>query len=256
MRSANFRSATQVNLSLGQRRYQGVLGDKNPNHAYRLQLNQRSSLNVQLTGLRSDANLTLMNRQGKTVMRSARPGRNNEQIQRLLKPGTYYIQVTRGQGNTRYQLQITQASPSNQPTLATQQPLSIDEQVLALVNQQRRQAGLKAVQLDPRLTAAAQAHSQDMALNDFFGHVGSNGSQADDRILSAGYNYSVMGENVAAGFATAAGVVQAWMNSPGHRQNILHPMLREMGVGLYLLENDTGAVNYRYYWTQTFGTAL
>ncbi|MCU0525382.1 MAG: CAP domain-containing protein [Elainella sp. Prado103] len=258
MRSANsLRSATNVNLPLGQRRYQGVLGDQKPNHAYRIQLTQRSSLNVQLTGLRSNANLILMNGQGKAMARSARQGRRNEQISRRLEPGTYYIQVARQQGNTRYQLQIAQNSTSTPtpPTTATQ-PLSFAEQVVGLVNQERRQAGLKEVRLNPRLNASAQAHSQDMALNDFFGHKGSNGSQADERILAAGYNYSLIGENIAAGFATPSGAVEAWMNSPGHRQNILHPLLKEIGIGFYFLENDTGAVNYRYYWTQNFGTPL
>jgi uncharacterized protein YkwD len=54
--------------------------------------------------------------------------------------------------------------------------------------------------------------------------------------------------------STPEGVVAGWMNSPGHRANILNPALKEIGVGYYFLAEDTGEVNYHHYWTQVFGT--
>lgn len=258
MRSANsLRSATKVNLPLGQGRYRGNLQENQPSRLYRLRLNQHSNLNLSLSGLKADADLALVNKKGKVISRSAQPGRSNESIVRTVEPGTYYVRVARQTGATQYQLQIaatatTEASVSS----AANSTLSLAEQVLALVNTQRTQAGLKPVKLNPLLSNASYNHSQDMALNDFFAHSGSNGSKVDDRVLAAGYNYALVGENIAAGFSTPEGVVQAWMDSPGHRANILHPMLKEMGLGFYFLENDTGTTNYRYYWTQDFGTLI
>ncbi len=258
MRSANsLRSATNVNLPLGQSRYRGNLQDNNSDRFYRLRLNQRSTLNLSLSGLQANADLALVNEQGKTISRSAQSGHSNESIAQAVEPGTYYVRVFRKAGKTHYQLKIgatatTDASLSTQPNPT----LSLADQVLALVNNQRQQAGLKPVRLNSSLSAAAQSHSEDMALNDFFGHGGSSGSKVDDRVLAAGYNYALVGENIAAGFSTPESVVQAWMESPSHRQNILHPLLKEMGIGFYFLENDAGTANYRYYWTQDFGSPI
>jgi uncharacterized protein YkwD len=222
-------------------------------------LNQHSSLNLSLSGLQANADLALVNKRGKVISRSARPRQNNETIAQTLAPGTYYVRVNRQQGATRYQLTVD-VNAASQNTAATQ-PIassgnSLVDQVVSLVNAERQRANLKPLRPNPFLTASAQAHSQDMALNDFFSHQGSNGSTADQRILAAGYNYATLGENIAAGFSTAEGVVQTWMESPPHRSNILHPALEEIGVGFYFLENDAGTSNFRYYWTQDFGKPL
>ena len=71
---------------------------------------------------------------------------------------------------------------------------------------------------------------------------------------AAGYSYSLAAENIAAGYSTPQAVVQGWMNSPGHRDNILNCALQEIGVGYRNLEIDTGSVNYHYYWTQVFAS--
>lgn len=251
------RSATPIQPQ-ARHSYQGKLGDGKPFRYYRFQVNQRSSLNVSLSGLKANTSLSLINQTGKTISRAA-SSKPAKSITQTVDPGTYYVQVRRQQGNTRYQLKI--AVDPKTVELALTQPSSssansLAEQVVALVNEQRQQAGLKPMRLNSLLTTSAQAHSQDMALNDFFGHTGSNRSTAEDRIYETGYNYATIGENIAAGFATPESVVQAWMNSPSHRQNILHPLLEEMGVGFYFLENDSGETNYRYYWTQDFGQSM
>lgn len=261
MRSANYlRSATDINPRSDRSSYRGIVKDTNPSRYYRLQINQRSSLNLSLSGLKADANLSLVNSNGKTIGRSTQTGQNKESIAQTVEPGTYYVRVSRQHGATRYQLQVDR-NVAEQKTALIQQTVvstgnSLVDKVVALVNVQRSQAGLKPVRPNALLTASAQAHSQDMALNDFFGHVGSNGSTADRRILGAGYNYATVGENIAAGFSTPEGVVQAWMNSPSHRSNILHPLLEEIGVGFYFLDNDTGSTNFQNYWTQDFGKAI
>lgn len=128
--------------------------------------------------------------------------------------------------------------------------------VIELTNIERSQAGLPPLTYNPQLTTAAQKHSENMAFQDFFEHTGLDGSQPKDRAINAGYGSPYVGENIGAGSTTPEQVVEGWMNSPGHRANILKPEYKEIGVGYYYLANDTGRVNYNYYWTQVFGANL
>ena len=130
--------------------------------------------------------------------------------------------------------------------------MTIDQQVLNLINQERSNAGLNPLLLQSQLDSAANNHSEDMAVKDFFSHTSSNGTNWSDRI-SAVYQGSRLAENISAGLATPADVVQQWMNSRPHRANILDPNLEHIGIGYYHLPNDTGSVNYNHYWTLTFG---
>ena len=132
--------------------------------------------------------------------------------------------------------------------------IKLIEQVVELTNVERAKEGLQPLKLNDRLLDAAQDHSNDMAQDDFFSHTGADGSTVGDRVRASGYQYSTAGENIAAGQTTAAQVVEGWMNSPGHRANILNPNYTEIGVGYEYLQNDTGSVNYNHYWTQVFGT--
>lgn len=93
-----------------------------------------------------------------------------------------------------------------------------------------------------------------MALNDFFDHVGSDNSLPWDRIVAEGYNYSWAGENIAAGHQTPEHVVAEWMDSPGHRANILNCAFTETGVGYIYLAQDQGKYIYHHYWTHVFAT--
>ncbi len=127
------------------------------------------------------------------------------------------------------------------------------KQVVKLVNAERSKAGLSSLSLNTELTQAAEKHSTDMAIHDYFSHTGLNGSSPFDRIRSSGYEYQVASENIAAGFSTPKAVVQSWMNSSGHRANMLNPNIQNIGVGYFYLAQDTGNVNYHNYWTLTFG---
>jgi uncharacterized protein YkwD len=110
--------------------------------------------------------------------------------------------------------------------------------VLCLLNIQRTSRGLRPLRLNGRLTRAAVGHSRDMVARRYFAHVGADGSPVS-RIRRAGYIPRVglwtIGENLAWGTGTAASpaqIMDAWMNSPEHKANILTPGFREIGVGV------------------------
>ncbi|QKW10060.1 sigma-70 family RNA polymerase sigma factor [Streptomyces sp. NA04227] len=122
-------------------------------------------------------------------------------------------------------------------------------QVTQLVNNERAKNGCGPVTANPKLQSAAQGHSDDMADRDFFSHTDPDGGDPGDRITAAGYRWSTYGENIAAGQQTPAQVMEGWMNSSGHRANILNCDFKEIGVGLR--QAPSGPL-----WTQNFGTAL
>ncbi|MGK5639426.1 CAP domain-containing protein [Streptomyces sp. URMC 126] len=121
--------------------------------------------------------------------------------------------------------------------------------VLALTNVHRTAAGLRPLDGDPRLTAAAQAHSADMAARGYHSHTAPDGGRPWDRAVAAGCVHRSIGENIACGQRSPAEVVEGWMNSPGHRANILTPDFTHLGVGF------AGGGPAGTYWTQLFGGA-
>jgi uncharacterized protein YkwD len=122
--------------------------------------------------------------------------------------------------------------------------------VLSLINQERTRVGCSSVQLSPLLGAIAQAHSDDMASRAFFSHIGSDGSTLGERLWRIGYRFRSAAENIAAGYPNAPSVVRAWMQSDGHRANILTCSFSEIGVGY---ASDHGSTNYAY-WTLDLAT--
>ncbi|MDV2999456.1 MAG: hypothetical protein N5P05_001062 [Chroococcopsis gigantea SAG 12.99] len=115
-------------------------------------------------------------------------------------------------------------------------------EVIKLTNGVRGQKNLKPLQVNCQLYEAAQKHTLDMLKAKKISHKGSDNSTLATRIQRVDYQYSVVGENVASGQRSASEVVKDWMNSAGHRKNILNPEFTEIGVGY--------ANNY---WTQVFG---
>ncbi|MEG4812124.1 CAP domain-containing protein [Microcoleus sp. F8-D3] len=139
------------------------------------------------------------------------------------------------------------------PTATTQNFIN---RVLELTNIERGKLSLSPLTLNTQLLNAAQTHTQNMAVQDFFSHTGKEGSSLASRISATGYQFSAAAENIAAGSSTPEQVVSSWMNSSGHRTNILNPNLKEIGIGYYFLANDTGTENWNHYWTQVFATSL
>ena len=122
-----------------------------------------------------------------------------------------------------------------------------NSQVVDLTNRERTRHGLPPLTVDPRLTAAAQAHSSDMIARAFYSHTSPDGSQPWDRAAAAGASRRSIGENIACGQRSPAEVVEGWMNSPGHRANILKPDFTHIGIGF------AGGGSAGTYWTQLFG---
>ena len=113
--------------------------------------------------------------------------------------------------------------------------------VLALVNAARADAGCAAVAGNGALDRAAADYAALMARTGTFSHTGPDGSDFSDRVRAAGYD-DPGGENIAQGQSSADEVMQDWMNSPGHRRNILDCSFRTLGVG-----------EAQDYWVQEFG---
>jgi uncharacterized protein YkwD len=132
-------------------------------------------------------------------------------------------------------------------------PTNFRTEVVRLTNEFRKDNGLKPLTLNLRLNRAAQGHSADMANRDFFNHANPDGLKAGRRATIAGYDYSRLGENIAAGQRTPQEVVESWKKSPGHRKNMLNPKFEEIGVGYLKVNPDPGNVQYKFYWTQNFG---
>lgn len=128
--------------------------------------------------------------------------------------------------------------------------VNFETQLLRLTNLERQKRGLAPLKLSAQLSRAAQLHGTDMAKNNYFSHTGRNGSNLGDRAKASGYKYSRVGENIAAGRSTAEGTMKQWMNSAGHRANILNPKFTEIGFGYANTPNS----RYQHYWVQVFGT--
>ncbi len=130
-----------------------------------------------------------------------------------------------------------------------------ESEVIELVNAERDacNCGLLPLRYNQELTFAARRHSQDMGDRNYFDHTTPDGTPDGiafyERITDAGYNYQACGENIAAGYATPAAVVDGWMNSDGHRANILDPDYCDIGVGYAAVDGS----QYYHYWTQDFG---
>ncbi|MBO3676802.1 CAP domain-containing protein [Streptomyces sp. NEAU-YJ-81] len=120
-----------------------------------------------------------------------------------------------------------------------------ETEVLTLVNEEREKAGCAPVTADPKLAQLAEDFSEDMSLRQFFDHISPDGDSPWDRAESAGI-LDLGGENIARGQSDAQAVMDSWMNSSGHRANILNCSFKRLGVGTHL---GTGGP----WWTQDFG---
>lgn len=103
-------------------------------------------------------------------------------------------------------------------------------ELITLCNQERQAAGLNALSQDSRLVSAAHGKAENMFDEQYWDHYGPNGETPWQFILAAGYNYVYAGENLAKGFTTSEGVHSAWMASESHRENIMSPNYRNIGI--------------------------
>jgi len=118
-----------------------------------------------------------------------------------------------------------------QPTFTTPIQLSAVE-ILQQVNQLRQQAGLQPLSVDVTLEQAAAAKAQDMLQKQYWAHVAPDGQQPWSFFKQFGYNYSYAGENLARDFSHEADLIQAWLDSPSHRDNIYNPNYSHTGIAI------------------------
>lgn len=126
-----------------------------------------------------------------------------------------------------------------------------EDQVITLINQERAAVGLASLTKNSKLTTAARSHSDYMACSDHFSHTWMDGTKPWDRVTAAGYSWSRVTENIAASTSQSfspASVVNLWMNSPGHKANILDPNVVHIGVGFRFFDNG----GYDAYYTAVF----
>ncbi|TDH71091.1 hypothetical protein CCR75_004651 [Bremia lactucae] len=122
--------------------------------------------------------------------------------------------------------------------------------MLAAVNHERAKEGVPPLCMNNKLQQAAQAHSENMARNNYMGHEDVDGSTLVDRVTRAGYSFDAIAENVAIDSSDVAAVMIAWMKSENHHLNIMNTEYTMIGIG-YTSSQESMV---KIYWTQDFGT--
>jgi uncharacterized protein YkwD len=144
----------------------------------------------------------------------------------------------------------TKPAPTKPGTVPPKEEFRIsawEQEVIDLTNAERKKEKLNPLKPSPILFAAARKHSLNMAKQDKLEHE-LDGKTPTDRMVAEGYKFMRTAENIAMGQRSPKQVVEGWMNSEGHRKNILTPELTEIGIGIE--KNAKG----QFYWTQNFGT--
>jgi uncharacterized protein YkwD len=109
---------------------------------------------------------------------------------------------------------------------------------------------VRPVKLSGTLAGVASAHAVDMAVHTYFEHVDLAGQSPADRVRAIGYREKLVGENIAYGPKTVDEVVQGWLDSPGHCENIMDPRFAEMGIGVALGRSPSSSSRHGLYWVQ------
>lgn len=131
------------------------------------------------------------------------------------------------------------------PEIEVESSTSIEKEVVRLVNIERQKEGLTPLIYSSELSKVARIKSQDMADKNYFNHTSPTYEDPFNMMKNFGIKYRIAGENIAKGYASAESVVNGWMNSSGHRANILNPSFGKIGVGYAKINGIT-------YWTQMF----
>jgi uncharacterized protein YkwD len=126
------------------------------------------------------------------------------------------------------------------------------EKARDVVNAYRKEKGLRPLKLQPALTEAARAHSQDLAKWDRISHFGSDGSNPWDRVKRTGYHAKLAAENVGTGQASFEEVMRGWRASAGHNKNLLLPDAEHMGIALV----QDPKTEFKTFWTLVIGSPL
>lgn len=106
------------------------------------------------------------------------------------------------------------------------------DEIVAMINAERAAKGLPGLAVNAQLEKSAQKHATDMHKKSYFSHTGKNGSTLMQRVKRAGYKPCLAAENLSIGYSSVAKAIEGWMNSKGHRQNILRKGVTEIGIGV------------------------
>ncbi|MBD2089205.1 pre-peptidase C-terminal domain-containing protein [Microcoleus sp. FACHB-1515] len=252
--SFRLNSAQSLKVRSNPVRLNDRLGDDHK--LYQFNLKQRSSLNLKLRSLGANADVELIQDRdrdgraelGETVASSrSASGLDAIDIQGL-SAGTYFLRVLpKSDDAMRYRLQVA-ATRTNKVSEAYE--------IVQRTNAFRESKGLPALAVNTQLTQAAHAYARSLAIDDNWSHTGKDGSSPWDRIKAAGYDFSQAAENLAAGHTTAESAMRGWINSPGHRANMLAYQVQEIGVGYFVLKPDPGRFTFSSYWSQSMGTPI
>lgn len=172
--------------------------------------------------------------------------RINDQVKNPVDRSLYPMPVSpQNPANPRPQQPQTQPQPQQPQTQQPQQPqqpaspqqsgdsAKYAQQVLDIVNQERSKAGLKPLTMNDKLSKVAMAKAQDMYNNNYFDHQSPTYGSPFDMMKSFGVTYNSAGENIAKGQSSPSEVMNQWMNSPGHRANILNSGFTQIGIAYY-----------------------
>lgn len=136
--------------------------------------------------------------------------------------------------------------PASNTTVNREESQSVEQQVLSLVNEERSKRDLPSLKMDTAISQVAILKSEDMRDSNYFNHTSPSYGSPFEMMKSFGISYKYAGENIAAGQPSADAVMKSWMNSPGHKANILNKNYTHIGIG-----HVTGG-KYTHYWTQQF----
>lgn len=159
------------------------------------------------------------------------PRRSNNQRPKILHPDSLFVISLIAIGIYAL-VQTMRFFPSLQYSILGFSSDITVEKVIAETNQEREKAGLNSLHLNQQLSAAALAKAQDMLNDQYWSHVSPDGDEPWDFIKQSGYTYRVAGENLARDFHHASDMIDAWMNSPSHRANILNGNYDEIGIAV------------------------
>lgn len=243
-------------------------------------LNQSNALNTNISKIYSQGSQTSINKLKETIAQYSSGKIDSTQLQKILKqlngqqttttattkavtptkttaatPATTTTQATPAKTTTtstpaKSEATVTPAkttTTAQTPTTSTSSTLgAYEQQVVTLVNKERAAAGLPALTVNTSLANVAEKKAADMRDNNYFSHTSPTYGSPFDMMKQFGISYSSAGENIAKGQRTPDEVMTGWMNSPGHKANILNSSYTQIGVGYVTDSNGTG------YWVQEF----
>lgn len=178
---------------------------------------------------------------GTKVVKEVNKAKNEQKQESVKKPATSKPSTPAKENTTSNSSKSDQKDTTT--TKADSSLNAFEQEVVELTNKERAKQGLKALSVDSKLSKSARAKSQDMKDKNYFSHTSPTYGSPFDQMKQFGITYKTAGENIAQGQRSPQEVVTAWMNSEGHRANILNKNYTHIGVGYVKSGN---------YWTQQF----